>query len=130
LFKGLGGLANIGAVIKQAQQMGGRLKTLNNELRVKRATGSAGGGLIEVDMNGLAEVLAVRIDQTLIARGDKEMIEDLLPSAFNAAHLKAKELHAEAMQSMTAELNLPGLSEALNQLGAGETESDEEGNAN
>lgn len=124
MFKGIGGLANIGAVIKQAQQMGGRLKTLNNELRAKRATGSAGGGLIEVDVNGLAEVLAVRIDQTLLDKGDKEMIEDLLPTAFNAAHQKAKELHAEAMQSMTSELNLPGLSEALNQLGAGEAEKE------
>jgi DNA-binding YbaB/EbfC family protein len=117
LFKGLGGLANIGSVIKQAQQMSGRLKTLNNELRTKRATGSAGGGLIEVDVNGLSEVLAVRIDPTLIEKGDKEMIEDLLPTAVNAAQRKAKELHAEAMQSMTSDLNLPGLGEALQQLG-------------
>lgn len=124
MFKGIGGLGNIGSVIKQAQQMGGRLKTLNNELRAKRATGSAGGGLVEVDVNGLAEVLAVRIDPTLLEKGDKEMIEDLLPAAFNAAHQKAKELHAEAMQSMTSDLNLPGLSEALNQLGADEAEQE------
>lgn len=120
MFKGLGGLGNIGSVIKQAQQMSGRLKTINNELRSKRTTGSAGGGLVEVDVNGLAEVLAVRVDQTLIDKGDKEMIEDLLPTAFNAAHQKAKELHAEAMQSMTSELNLPGLSEALSQFSEGE----------
>jgi DNA-binding YbaB/EbfC family protein len=120
LFKGLGGISNIGAVIKQAQQMGGRIKAINSELRTKRATGSAGGGLVEVDVNGLAEVLAVRIDQTLIEKGDKEMIEDLLPGAFNAAHQKAKELHAEAMQSMTSELNLPGLNEALSKLGGEE----------
>ena len=117
MFKGLGGLANIGSVIKQAQQMSGRLKTLNNELRTRRATGSAGGGLIEVDVNGLSEVLAVRIDPTLIEKGDKEMIEDLLPTAVNAAQRKAKEMHAEAMQSMTSDLNLPGLGEALQQLG-------------
>lgn len=118
MFKGLGGLANIGAVIKQAQQMSGRLKTLNSELRTKRATGSAGGGLVEVDVNGLSEVLAVRIDPTLIEKCDREMIEDLLPAAVNAANQKAKELHAEAMQSMTSDMNLPGLSEALQQLSA------------
>lgn len=124
MFKGLGGLTNIGSVLKQAQQMSGRLKSLNDELRTKRATGAAGGGLVEVDVNGLAEVLAVRIDQSLIQRGDKEMIEDLLPTAFNAAHQKAKELHAEAMQTMTSELNLPGLSEALSQFGQGEAEKE------
>lgn len=126
MFKGLGGLANIGSVIKQAQQMSGRLKTINDELRMKRATGSAGGGLVEVEVNGLGEVLTVRIDETLIEKQDQEMIEDLLPTACNAAQKKAKELHAEAMQSMTSELNLPGLSEALNQLSEGEAEKETE----
>jgi hypothetical protein len=113
LFKGLGNLANLGGILKQAQEMGGRMKQLNEELRKQTAKGSAGGGLIEVEVNGLAEVLAVRIDPSLVERGDREMIEDLLPGAFNAASQKAKELHAEAVRSMTAGLNLPGLEQAL-----------------
>ena len=45
-----------------------------------------------------------------------EMIEDLLPAAFNAAQTKAKELHAEAMQSLTGGMSLPGLQDALAQF--------------
>ncbi len=44
------------------------------------------------------------------------MLEDLLPAAINQAQGKAKQLHQEAMQSMTEGLNLPGLSEALGQM--------------
>jgi len=109
LFKGLGNLANLGALLKQAQEMGGKMEALTEELKTKRATGSAGGGLVEVDVNGLAEVLAVRIDPSLVEKGDREMIEDLLPAAFNAAHAKAKELHAEAIQSIAGGMNVPGL---------------------
>ena len=120
MFKGLGNLANIGSILKQAQEMGGRMQVLQEELRGKRATGTAGGGLVAVDVNGLAEVLAVRIDPTLVEKGERELIEDLLPSAFRAAQLKAREMHAEAMQSLTGGANLPGLQEALSQLmGAG-----------
>jgi len=126
MFKGLSGLANIGSVIKQAQQMGGKLKTMGEELRVKRAKGSAGGGLIEVEVNGLAEVLSVRIDPSLFEKGDREMIEDLLPAAFNQAHEKAKQLHNEAMQAMTSGLNLPGLEEALGQLSPEDPEDDDD----
>jgi nucleoid-associated protein EbfC len=123
MFKGLGNLANLGTLMKQAQEMGGRMQAMQEELRGKRATGAAGGGLVEVEVNGLAEVLAVRIDPSLVAKGDREMIEDLLPAAFNAAQQKARQLHAEAMQSIAGDLPLGGLQDALSQLSSGESDS-------
>ena len=125
MFKGLGNLANLGALMKQAQEMGTRMQAVQEELRGKRASGAAGGGLVEVDVNGLAEVLAVRIDPSLIERGDREMIEDLLPAAFNAAQQKARQLHAEAMRSVTGGLSLPGLEDAISQLAAGSEDSNQ-----
>jgi nucleoid-associated protein EbfC len=117
VFKGLGNLANLPALLKQAQEMGTKMQALGEELKTKRASGSSGGGLVEVEVNGVGEVLAVRIDPTLIAKQDREMIEDLLPAAFNAAAQKAKQLHAEAMASLTGGMQLPGLEDALAQLG-------------
>ncbi|MEX0586771.1 MAG: YbaB/EbfC family nucleoid-associated protein [Pirellulales bacterium] len=119
MFKGLGNLANVGAILKQAQEFGGKMQLLQEELKTKRATGAAGGGLVEVEVNGLGEALAVRIDPALVAKGDREMIEDLLPAAFNSAQQKAKALHAEAMQSLTGGIPLPGLQDALSQLTGG-----------
>ena len=119
MFKGLGDLANIGSAMKQVQEMGAKMQALGEELKTKRATGSSGGGLIEVEVNGLAEGLSVRIDPTLIEKRDREMIEDLLPTAFNAAQKKAKEYHAEAMQQITGGVNLPGWQDALAQMTGG-----------
>jgi nucleoid-associated protein EbfC len=116
VFKGLGNLANVGALLKQAQEFGGKMQAIQEDLKTKRATGAAGGGLVEVEVNGLGEALAVRIDPSLIDKNDREMIEDLLPAAFNAAQQKAKTLHAEAMQSLTGGIPLPGLQDALSQL--------------
>ena len=113
MLKGLGDLANLGSIMKQAQQMGGKLQEVNAQLKTQRTTGAAGGGLVEVETNGLGEVLAVRIDPSLIEKADVEMIEDLLPAAFNAAQAKAKQMHTEAMQTITAGIDLPGLSEAM-----------------
>jgi nucleoid-associated protein EbfC len=124
VFKGLGNLANLGSLMKQAQEMGTRMQSVQDDLRTKRATGAAGGGLIEVDVNGLAEVLAVRIDPSLMERGDREMIEDLLPAAFNTAQQKARQLHAEAMRAVTGGMSLPGLEDAFSQLASGADEDD------
>lgn len=122
VFKGLGNLANLGALVKQAQEMGSKMQTLADELKTKRAVGAAGGGLVEVEVNGLGEVLRVRIDPTLVEKQDREMIEDLLPAAFNAAALKAKQLHAEGMQAITGGMQMPGLQDALAQFTGGPPE--------
>jgi DNA-binding YbaB/EbfC family protein len=116
VFKGLSNLANIGALMKQAQEMGGRMQALQEELKTKKATGSAGGGLVEVDVNGLAEVLAVRIDPSLVEKGEREMIEDLLPAAINAAQVKAKQMHADALQGLAGGLPIGGFADILSQL--------------
>lgn len=116
MFKGL---ANFASMIKQAQQLGGKLQGLSEELRGKRVTGTSGGGLIEAEVNGLGELLRVRIDPQLSVQNDREMIEDLLPAAVNQALVRAKELHAEAMKSLTQGMNLPGLDEALAKLREG-----------
>ena len=116
MFKGLGQLANLGSILKQAQQIGSQMQGLSEQLKHQRATGSAGGGLVEVEVNGLGEVIACRIDADLIAKGDGEMIEDLLPAAFNQAHVRSKQLHAEAMKSLTEGMELPGLDDVLAQI--------------
>ncbi|MEM8944788.1 MAG: YbaB/EbfC family nucleoid-associated protein [Planctomycetota bacterium] len=114
MFKGLG---NLGSIMKQAQEMGGKMQQLNEELKSKRVVGSAGGGMVEVETNGLGEALAVRIEQTLIDKQDRELLEDLLPSAINAAQQKAKAMHTEQMQSLTGGINLPGMEDLLGSLG-------------
>ena len=121
MFKGLGNLANIGSLIKQAQQMGGKLQQVTEELKTRRAEGSSGGGMIKVEVNGVGEVLSCRIDPSLVTSGDRELVEDLLPAAINQALAKAKELHADAMKSMAEGLDLPGLNAMLAQLSGGDS---------
>jgi DNA-binding YbaB/EbfC family protein len=113
MFKGL---SNLGALIKQAQQIGGQMQQLGEELKGRHAQGSAGGGMVEVELNGLLEVLRCRIDEQLFARGDRELIEDLVAAAMNQAVAKGKQLHAEALKDLTGGMDLPGVQEALAKL--------------
>jgi DNA-binding YbaB/EbfC family protein len=123
VFKGLTGL---GSLLKQAHEISGRMKGLNEELRGRRATGSAGGGMVELEVNGLLEVLRCRIDKQLIEQGDCEMIEELVTTALNQAISKGKQLHVEAMRSLAGGLDVPGLEAALGNIlgenGLGENE--------
>lgn len=119
MFKGLGNLASL---MRQAQQMSSKMQAVTELLKTQRATGAAGGGMIEVEVNGLGEMLRLKIDPALVQRGEREMIEDLVPAAVNQALAKAKQLHVEAMTSMTQELDVPGLSDAIAQMTGGKND--------
>ena len=116
MFKGIGDLAGM---LKQAQSMGSRMKEMNGQLSAMRAVGNAGGGLVEVEVNGLGEMMRISIDPDLLEKKDRELIEDLVPAATNAALQKAKEEQARTMQDLAGGMDIPGLSDALNSLGDG-----------
>ena len=120
MFKGIGDLAGM---LKQAQSMGSRMKEMNEQLSAIRAIGSAGGGLVEVEVNGLGEMMRISIDSTLLEKKDRELIEDLVPAATNAALSKAKEQQARSMQDLAGGMDIPGLSDALQSLGDGTSNS-------
>ncbi len=114
-----GGLGNIASLMKQAQQMGGKLEGMSAELKARRVTGQAGAGMVQVEVNGLQEVLSCQIDPKLMREEDREFLEDLIVGAVNDAVAKARAMHSEAMQSLAGGMNLPGLQEAMAQLTGG-----------
>jgi len=113
MFKGI---ANLASMLKSAQQVGAKMRQLNEQLRSKRAVGSAGGGLVEIELNGLLEVLRCSIDPKLIEQNDRELLEDLVIAAINQAIAKGRQLHVEAMREITGGLELPGVQEAIEQF--------------
>lgn len=122
-----GALGNIASLMKQAREMGRRMESLQAELKQRRATGAAGGGLVEVEVNGLQEVLACRIDRQLLAQNDAELLEDLICGAVNDAVNKSKQLHAETLKSMTGGLELPGLDDMISRMSGGTADAEAAG---
>jgi DNA-binding protein YbaB len=72
--------------------------------------------MVQVEVNGLGEVLRVKIDPALWQRQDHEMVEDLLPAAINQAFSKARDLHMELAASAAKDFSVPGLEEALSKM--------------
>lgn len=113
MFKGLG---NMVSVMRQARQFGAQMQAVTDKLKSQRASASTGAGMVEVEVNGLGEVLRVKIDPGLVDRGEREMIEDLIPAAVNQAVTKARQLHMDAFKSAAEGLDLSTLNEALAQI--------------
>lgn len=98
-----GGLGNL---LKQAQKMQDDLRKAQEQLASEEVTGESGGGLVRVTMNGKHEVRRVQIDDSLLG-DEKDMLEDLVASAFNDAARRVAERMQESMSGLTEGLNLP-----------------------
>ena len=109
-------VSHIASLMKQAQEMQGRMAEMQEDLARLRVEGSAGGGMVTVEANGQQKILAVRVEQSLLESDDREMLEDLLVAATNQALEKAREAAGQEMSKLTGEINIPGLNEALSKI--------------
>ena len=85
---------------QQMEEAQGKLDTIEVE-------GQSGGGLVKVRASAKGRIIGIALDDSLIVREDKQMLEDLIVAAFNDAREKADLASNEEMAKMTSGLPLP-----------------------
>ena len=104
-----GGASNMQSMLKQAQKMQEDMAKKQEELEAREYDISAGGGVVNVKINGRKEILAVKLSPEIVDPDDIETLEDLIVAAINEAIKKVEAVSAEEMQQITGALNLPGM---------------------
>jgi nucleoid-associated protein EbfC len=99
----------LGNILKQAQEMHGKISQLQEEMANKTVEASAGGGMVNIVMNGKQQVLSIRVDPEVVNREDIDMLQDLMAAAVNEAIRKSQEMMTEEMKKITGGLSIPGL---------------------
>ena len=94
-------------MMKQAQEIQGRVQQMQEELASLQIEGQSGGGLVRVTLNGKMEARAVKLDPSLLKPDDAEMLEDLILAAFQDAKVKVEQASQQKMQELTGGLPLP-----------------------
>lgn len=92
-------------MLRQVQQMQGKMQKAQEELEHETVEATAGGGAVRVVVTGSQKIVSVQIDPA--AAEDTEMLQDLVVAAVNEAMERSKQLAAEKMQSITAGMGLP-----------------------
>jgi DNA-binding YbaB/EbfC family protein len=100
-------MADFMGLMKQAAQLQSKMEALQAELDTIEVEGTAGGGLVTVKLTGKGDMKSVKIDDSLIKPGEKEILEDLLVAAHADARRKAETVMKEKMQGLTGGLPLP-----------------------
>jgi len=96
-------------LMKNAQKIQEQMGYFQEKLAAVHATGSAGGGMVEIDLNGKFEMLDIRISPEVAGDNDMEMLQDLIVAAFSNGHDKIREAITRELGTMAGGMGIPGL---------------------
>lgn len=107
-----GGMPNIAKIMKEAQQMGDKMKKVEEELKTIQVEAASGGGMVKAVVTGSGDLLSIKIAPEVVDPEDVEMLEDLVVTAIREALESAQNLREEKLGGVTAGLQgmkVPGL---------------------
>ena len=108
--KGMGGgPQNMNAMIRQAQKMQEDMEALQADLDAREYYVKAGGGMVEVKINGKKEILSIDIKPEIVDPDDIETLSDILVAAVNEAIKRVEDTNSAEMAKITGNVGLPGL---------------------
>ena len=95
----------------KVKEMQAKMKEAQDKLEFIEETGEAGAGMVKATVNGKKSVISIDIDESLLNKEDKEMIQDLTVAAINNAMEKADIRAKEEIKKSTEGLmpNIPGM---------------------
>ena len=94
-------------MLKQAQELQKKMADAQKKVEELEAEGTSGGGLVKVKINGKNVTTSINIDDSLISKDEKEILEDLIVAALNDARENVQKKISEEMSSLTGGLKLP-----------------------
>jgi DNA-binding YbaB/EbfC family protein len=96
-------------ILQQAQEMSGRFQKIQDELEQVTLTGTAGGGMVSVEVTGTSKIKKIKLDPSVVNPADVEMLEDLIVVAVSDAQQKAQTAAQERMGGLMGGLGIPNL---------------------
>jgi DNA-binding YbaB/EbfC family protein len=97
------------SMLGKARELQEKMQQVQNEIAAIRVEGSSGGGMVSVTLGGKGDLVALRIDPSLIRPEEREILEDLIVAAHNDARTRLEAATQAKMQAIAGSLGLPGL---------------------
>jgi DNA-binding YbaB/EbfC family protein len=100
-------MKNLGALMKQAQEMQKKMGEMQGRLTEIEVDGSSGAGMVSVTLTGKSDMKRIKIDPSLLKPDEAEVLEDLIVAATNDARARLETKTQDEMSQLTGGLDLP-----------------------
>lgn len=95
------------ALMQQAQRMQAEMEKQQKALEAKEFTIVSAGGGITVVISGAKKILSIDIDEDIIDKDEKDMLQDMIVVAVNEAISKVLEEEQKIVARQQANMRMP-----------------------
>lgn len=95
--------------MKNLGQIQSQLKDAQDKMSEIRATGSSGGNMVKITINGKFEIVDIFLDPICVDNRDVPMLQDLIKAAHHAACENMQNELKNSLGPMLSGMNIPGL---------------------
>ena len=96
-------------MVKNLAGMKDQLEKAQEQLAELRATGSSGGNMVNVTINGKFEMVDIKLDPICVDNRDVPMLQDLIRAAHHDAMDKMQETIKSQMGPLLSSMNMPNI---------------------
>lgn len=96
-------------MIRQAQKMQEQITELQADIEAREFTATAGGGVVEVTLNGKKEIKTLNLKPEVVDPEDIETLQDLIIAAINEAVSNIEATTETEMSKITGGVPIPGM---------------------
>ena len=101
-------MVNFGNMMKQAQQLQKKMAEAQDKLNDMEVEGTSGGGLVKITATAKGSFKRISIDDSLLKKDEKEILEDLIIAAHNNAKTQLKSKTSEEISKAAGGFGIPG----------------------
>jgi nucleoid-associated protein EbfC len=94
-------------MMKQAQELQGRMQKMQEDMAALEVRGQSGGGLVMVMLDGKGTLKKIKVDPSLMLPAETEILEDLIIAATEDARAKVETQMQAKMAEVTGGLPMP-----------------------
>ncbi len=87
------------SMMKKAKEMQEKMQKIQEEVASLQVTGTSGGGLVNITLNGKNIITKIEIDPSLLKPEEAEILEDLIMAAYNEAKTKIETAIEEKLKT-------------------------------
>ena len=96
-------------LMKNLKDLQGTMNQMREDLKNLSVTGSSGGNIVNVTLNGKFEIISVKLDPICVDPRDVQMLQDLIIAAHHDAMTKIQENIKAKYGPLLNGMNIPGL---------------------
>lgn len=96
-------------MLKNINQLKDQFGNIQEELKEVTATGSSGGNIVNVTVNGKFEIIDIKLDPVCVDPRDVKMLQDLIIAAHHDAMAKIAETIKSKYGPLLGGMGIPGL---------------------